>query len=184
MFDRLFWGSITDVRDGTSNTIAMAEGRLGQNQGMWDTSRRDPSYRVINAGDLLQSPVRGNARTFTASAVDIATIQTYYRNCLAMYDAGSGWDATNQSDEQGRFWTSATAFRAGYITTLVSPNAGPSCDNDASVTDIRIKEPSSYHPGGVNTLRADASVGFVSETIDQAIWISIGSMNGGETVQF
>ena len=32
------------------------------------------------------------------------------------------------------------------------------------------------------TLKADGSVGFVSETIDQAIWISAGTMNGGETV--
>jgi hypothetical protein len=183
MFDRLYWCRIANIQDGTSNTIAMAEGRLGTNAGMWDPTKRDPSYRVINTGDLVQSPVNGDARTFTASAVDIATIRTYYDNCLAMYDAGSGWDPANQSDEQGRFWTSATAFRAGYITTLVGPNAGPACDIDASVTNINVKEPSSYHPGGVNALRADASVGFVSETIDQAIWISVGTMSGGEPVQ-
>jgi len=180
MFDKEFWCSPADIRDGTSNTIAMAEARLGANAGMWDPTTIDPSYRVVTGANLTQSPQIGSAYTFTNSATDIATIKAYYANCVSMYKAGTGWDT--QSDEQGRYWTSGTAFRAPYITTLVGPNAGPSCDNDASVTDIRVKEPSSLHPGGVQVLKADASVAFVSQTIDQAIWIGAGTIKAGETV--
>ena len=181
LFERMVWYKIATVLDGTSNTIAMSEGRLGVNQGKWSTDRRDPLYRVINAGVLSQSPVMGSSASFTNSAVDIATINTYYNNCLSMYDAGSGWE--DQSDQQGRFWAASNAWWASYCTTLVGPNAGPGCDDDASVTIVRVKEPSSYHPGGVQTLLTDGSVTFISETIDQATWIALGTIKGGETVQ-
>jgi len=181
MFDRMFWCRIADIRDGTSNTIAMAEGRLGRNAGMWDPTKRDPRYRVVVGSALTQSPVIGHSRTFTGSAVDMARINAYLQQCLQMYDAGSGWGGEN--DRQGRFWVSARAFWGPHITTLVAPNAGPACDQDDSVTTIDLKEPSSYHPGGVQTLKADGSGTFVSETIGQAVWIAQGSMNGGETIR-
>jgi hypothetical protein len=180
MFDRLYWCRIANITDGTSNTIAMAEARLGRNQGMWDPTKRDPAYRVTGTGNLLQSPVVGSDRTFRNNPTDIATINAYYQNCLSMYDSGSGWH--DDSDQQGRFWVSGRAFWAPYCTTLVGPNAGPSCDNDTSVTTMDVKEPSSYHPGGVQVLKADGSAAFVSETIDQGIWISSGTINGGESV--
>jgi prepilin-type processing-associated H-X9-DG protein len=38
----------------------------------------------------------------------------------------------------------------------------------------------SRHPGGVNILKADGSVHFVSQNIDLAIWQKMGSISGGE----
>jgi prepilin-type N-terminal cleavage/methylation domain-containing protein len=181
MFDRLYWCKIAAIRDGTSNTIAMSECRLGQNQGMWDTKKRNPAYIIGNAGALTQSPQIGSANTFTSSATDIATIKTYYASCLAMYDAGT--TDYGEADQQGRFWVSARAVWAPYFTTLIGPNAGPGCNNDVSVTTVSVKEASSYHPGGAQTLKADGSVTFASETTDQATWISLGTINGGESVQ-
>jgi len=181
MFSRIFWCKMAAIRDGTSNTIAMSECLMGVNQGMWNVSRRDPSYIVTGTGDLLQpSPRIGNARTFTNRPADIAAINTYYANCLSMYDAGSGFNGN--SDQQGRFWVSGRAWWASYCTTLIGPNAGPACDNDTSPTDIRVKEASSQHPGGAQILKADGSVAFASETINQGTWIALGSINGGEAV--
>ena len=62
------------------------------------------------------------------------------------------------------------------------PNTPVICDNDTSVTEVRIKSASSYHPGGVQVLLADGSVRFASENIDQGIWISLGTKNDGETI--
>ena len=40
----------------------------------------------------------------------------------------------------------------------------------------------SRHPGGVNVLKADGSVRFVSQNIDLATWQAMGSISGGEIV--
>lgn len=41
---------------------------------------------------------------------------------------------------------------------------------------------SSFHPGGLQVTMADASVQFVSNTIDNATWRAMASKSGGETV--
>nr|WP_261342717.1 DUF1559 domain-containing protein [Aureliella helgolandensis] len=40
----------------------------------------------------------------------------------------------------------------------------------------------SYHTGGVQVARCDGSVNFVAESIDIAVWRSLGSRNGGESL--
>ena len=177
------WVRIADIRDGSSNTIAMAESKLGRNQGMWNPAKPDASYIVFNTGTrpAQPAPVIGHANTFTGRAADLAVINAYYQNCLTLYAAGTGF--IDASDEQGRFWVAGRSGWGGYITTLKGPNAGPSCQHNGDVTIVDVREPSSYHPGGAQTMRADGSVAFVSETIDQVTWIGMGSMNGGETVQ-
>lgn len=183
--DGAFWCTMAHIRDGSSNTIAMGECTIGRNQGMWPlgSSKRDSSYMVMGAGDLTQpAPVLGNARTFTTRQADLDAIRAYYQNCLAMYDAGTGYHGSY--DEQGRWWASSRTHQGIGMSTLIAPNAGPGCDNNgtSSVTEARVKEASSYHPGGAQTVRADGSAAFVSETINQAVWISLGSINGGETI--
>lgn len=181
VFDKNYFCRLGDILDGTSNTIAAAEAKIGRNQGMWNAaaSSRDESYRVV-VGSTLRHALAGNSAAFQNTAGYLTAINTYYNTCRGMYDSGSGWDT--QSDEQGRWWAWGGAFRGPYITTFVGPNAGPSCDNDASVTDIQVKEPSSFHPGGCLAVLADGSVRFVSETINQAIWIGAGSRAFGEAV--
>lgn len=82
---------------------------------------------------------------------------------------------------------------AGQFMTQFGPNStvadhtacadytdkpGP-CVNDTS--DASYVSARSKHPGGVNTLRCDGSVAFVSETIPLAAWKALGSSQGGET---
>ena len=159
----------------------MAERTLGRNQGMWPvgTSKRETGYMVYTGANLSHS-LGGDAYVFKALPAHIAVINTYYDNCLAMYDAGSGY--RGDSDEAGRWWGSSRTHQGTVVTTLVGPNAGPGCDNNTSVTEARVREPSSSHPGGANTLRVDGSVSFVSETVDQTTWISLGTTKGGETL--
>jgi prepilin-type processing-associated H-X9-DG protein len=40
----------------------------------------------------------------------------------------------------------------------------------------------SRHPGGVNVLKADGSVDFVSQNINLATWQAMGSISGGEVI--
>ncbi len=174
---------IRDITDGTSNTIAMGEAQIGLNRGRWQTGTglpRDPTYRVVT-GQRLQRANNRAGRRWTNSPAHIAAINTYYDNCLSMYDSGSGWHGS--SDEQGRFWAAGRVFWGPWMTTLIGPNAGPSCDNDNSVTDMSVKEASSHHTGGVNLVLGDGSVKFSSSNVDQRVWIAAGSISGQEPMQ-
>lgn len=171
---------VRDIIDGTSNTIMMAELQIGRNNGQWNPNQDPkPYYRVVT-GSGLERAANAAGRVWDSRQAHVDAINAYYQNCLSMYRSGSGWDG--QSDEQGREWAAGLCYRGPYHTTLVGPNAGPSCDRDASVTNIDLKEPSSYHTGGVTILLSDGSVKFVSENIDQQIWISAGTIAGGETL--
>ena len=170
------------ISDGTSNTIAMSELRIGLNKGKWQTGPgvpRDPSYGVTGI-PRVQWANNTAGRTWSNSPGHVALLQDAYNGCLAMYDAGSGWSGSY--DEQGRFWAAGRTFWGPYHTTLIKPNAGPACDYDTSVTNIDIKEPSSYHTGGVQAVLCDGSVRFISESLDQATWIAAGSINGSEAI--
>lgn len=56
--------------------------------------------------------------------------------------------------------------------------------DDPTVTNETMRELAfgSYHPGGCNAAMGDASVRFVAETIEIAIWRAAGSRKGKETV--
>lgn len=182
-FATLWWGSkIKDITDGTSNTLAGSEQQIGLNTGRWDRNQRPRSFwhRVV-IGGRLQRANNTNGRKWTNSQAHINRINAYYQNrCIARYDSGAGWNSA--SDEQGRNWASGRTFWGPWNTTLIGPNVGPSCDVDSSVTDMDIKEPSSHHPGGVHGLLADGSVRFISDSINQASWIALGSIAGDDEV--
>ena len=174
---------IRDITDGTSNTLCASELKIGRNTGQWDPTvrPREEWYRVVT-GSRLQRSNNDAGRVWRATPAHIQAIKQYYeQTCLAMFDSGSGWNGS--SDEQGRFWAAGRVYWGPYFTTLVKPNAGPSCDVDNSVTDIDVKEPSSYHPGGVQAAMCDGSVRFISETIDQANWIAAGSIDDGDQTE-
>lgn len=82
---------------------------------------------------------------------------------------------------------------AWYISTLynhvATPNwaAGRDCGIGASgVNDVpsehTVTTARSWHAGGVNVLLGDGSVKFTGDSIDQEVWRSVGSRNGGEVV--
>jgi len=57
-----------------------------------------------------------------------------------------------------------------------------STDSGAHGNSRGIYPARSPHPGGVNHLMADASVHFITETVDLQVYHGLGSRNGGEAV--
>ena len=162
-----------DVVDGTSNTIMMSEVKIGTNGGT-----RDDTWRVTDAGDLTST--LGYNRTFSDDQIDVDAINTYYDNCVSLWQTGA---SHGESDDVQRFWASGRSFFGPWFNTLLPPNPnGPHCDNDGSVTELRVKNTNSYHRGGVQVLMIDGAVTFVSENIDQRVWIGSGTMRGNEIV--
>jgi len=173
---------IRDITDGTSNTIAMGELRIGLNEGRWVAGvlPREPYYRVVQ-GSRFQHANNQRGRVWNPrDPSHVAAVKTYYQGCLDAYDAGTGWHGS--SDEQGRFWAVGRVYWGPWMTTFIGPNAGPSCDWDNSVTNMAMKEASSHHTGGAQIMLADGSVKFVSENIDQLVWMGAGTINRKEVL--
>lgn len=164
---------VSDVTDGTSNTIAMSEYKMGDNRGF---RQDDNKLRNSSAGNLT-SPI-GPSRQFSTNSQDIQAINSYYQSCVGSFSSLNN----GQDDFSNRFWASGRVFWGPWFNTLIPPNPdGPSCDADGSVTTMDVKSATSYHTGGVNTLMLDGSVHFVSENIDQRVWIASGSKDLDET---
>ena len=171
---------MADITDGTSNTIMMSE-RLKANF----------AAGPITAGQVLH--VRG-------TKLGVSGILTAPNACLLETD-GRYFTAGQAKGKAGSRWMDGQPDWVGF-TTVLPPN-GPSCNEgtDASGDSASLViPPSSLHPGGVNCLLADASVHFISETIDTGnlgataptntstvaspygVWGRLGSKDGGEPV--
>jgi prepilin-type N-terminal cleavage/methylation domain-containing protein/prepilin-type processing-associated H-X9-DG protein len=174
MFAQSVTVKISQVTDGTSNTIAMSE-RARAN---FDIGKMTPA--MVKQG------------TVTA----MSGIITNPGSCLATV---SGLYYTNPSLVKGRFgtlWTDGQAERVAF-TTVLPPN-GPSCvidGNTAADSPSGVYAPSSNHPGGVNGVMVDGSVRFINDAINTGnvglgtvttgpspygVWGAMGSKDGGE----
>jgi len=175
---------IADVTDGTSNTIAFGEWRMGD--------FNSAQLSLQDAIDILQNSVGafGSWNSVQTSSMPSATMPvftTFLQTCqglaLPSIQGGSNWK-TNKS-LLGRDWNQAM-FGHTLGTTLLAPNpAYYNCNMESWGGDFDapgMYNLSSYHPGGANAAFADGSVRFLkSSTALTVIW-SLGSKAGGEVI--
>jgi prepilin-type processing-associated H-X9-DG protein len=151
---------IGDVRDGLSNTLAMSE----------------------RAAKPATREVKGN--TAWGSTYDPAVCRSYVvGNEYAAAVKLTTWSA-------GSLWSMGHPHWNAFVT-VIPPN-GPSCSgyNDDNLSFASgIFTASSRHPGGVNVVRGDGSVEFVSQTIDAmggasgyGVWGALGTRSNNEAV--
>jgi prepilin-type N-terminal cleavage/methylation domain-containing protein len=161
--------SIRDVRDGTSNTIALTERRLG-NFEVWH--------------DI--------ANVVVADAGDTATVQQWYETCwaTALQYNGKRYNDTgvtlrndpNQYRAPGQRWHHGEPNWAG-MTTIVPPN-GPSCQRrNGNARSWGVWTASSRHPNIVNVTMVDGSTREIPNSIDLATWWALGTRSRGETLK-
>ena len=94
-------------------------------------------------------------------------------------------------DNRGRYWCSHQG--AVLFSTLYPPNT-PVADRHLYLIDTPPQAPGvidtanlhlslrSYHPGGVNVAMADGSGRFVSNFVDAAVFLGLGTCSGGEVI--
>jgi prepilin-type N-terminal cleavage/methylation domain-containing protein len=94
-------------------------------------------------------------------------------------------------------WVDARIHQTGFTTTF-SPNTfvpfvsgTRTYDIDfnsmregrsATIPTYAVVTSRSYHTGGVNALRMDGSIQFVSSSIERTVWQSLGTRSGGEVI--
>lgn len=153
-----------DIRDGTSNTIAMSESRIGNRQ-KWE--------------DIANVAVNVNPG-------DNATVLQWYNACWATANLENGkiYNPTGVTIHTGAYrgtrWADGRPYFSGF-TTIVPPN-GPSCTIVDGDWERGAFAASSRHPSIVNVLLADGSVRQASNNIDVATWWALGTRNNSEVL--
>lgn len=145
-----------DMLDGSSNTLAVSESLLG----VAGSQNRDPrfAYRF----------------TFAAPLTDAAC------------SAAPTW---NYTDPRGFSWANGE-YRNGLYNHYYPPNADTAdCISPflgggfpTIYTPFGWKTARSNHSSGVNALRADGSMVFISDTIDSVTWGALATRSGSEVI--
>ncbi|HEY8503586.1 MAG TPA: DUF1559 domain-containing protein, partial [Gemmataceae bacterium] len=153
---------ITDVIDGSSNTVAFSESLLGEGE--------------------------ENSPTMPAGATEQTAYAFLYSGSLS--DAGcqtpSAWNVSNR---RGFQWVSGE-YRCSSYNHYYPPNSPlpdcfsyiPSGPPERLFTAIGWRAARSRHTGGVNVAMGDGSVRYVAETIPTDTWRALSTRAGGEVI--
>lgn len=146
----------SEFADGLSNTAFFSERVLGDFSMAKYTPFRDVFAR--------SSPVYG-----TAEAA---------RRCR---DEAS-WTPPSEFSYSGSNWLFGGWLHSWYNHVLLPNSSIPDCGDGPGHTDGGrvVMSARSMHPGGVHVSAADASVRFVSASIDETAWKAFGTRNSGE----
>jgi prepilin-type N-terminal cleavage/methylation domain-containing protein/prepilin-type processing-associated H-X9-DG protein len=171
--------AIRDIQDGTSNTIAFGEWKMG-----------DFNVNKLSIQDGINIPSPGFAGGWNSNLTGImpdagmTSFQTFLNACAGAAKGSVGSWRTNKS-RIGYTWIQGM-FGNAFGNTLLPPNPPyPNCQVEPWGGDMDapgIWGLSSYHPGGANIAMADGSVRFLKSTTAWPVIWALGSRAGGEVI--
>jgi len=154
---------LTDIKDGTSNTIGISERLLGE----------------------------GGERTTLGSRAEIKPQTMYVNPGAETNDANcDGTLRINFSQRRMYTWVAGEP-RCTMYNHYYPPNdpVHPDCVANFSGTDPDLRSTGhglstarSRHPGGVNVGMCDGSGRFVSDTITMTVWRALATRSGGDVI--
>jgi prepilin-type processing-associated H-X9-DG protein len=171
---------VRDIRDGTSNTIAIGEFVIGD----FNSSKISVPGDVGDAPGTLPNGITRNTQTVNmpyGATAGAGNIKTWLVSCKTTLGTAS----TNKSF-QGDTWAFGV-FGHALGNFVLGPNpAFPNClDQTSSASDFDrpgVFSASSRHSGGTNVGMCDGSVRFLKESVSlQTVW-SLASRDQGEVI--
>jgi prepilin-type N-terminal cleavage/methylation domain-containing protein/prepilin-type processing-associated H-X9-DG protein len=168
---------VQNVTDGTSNTIAFGEFRIGD----FNNSKITIPSDVADASSSAPAGVARNAQTMIApfGTADGSNLLAWLQSCAASLP-------TLHRSFVGDTWAFGIMGRGlGNFVTAPNPKT-PNCLDYTGQGDLDsapiVVGPSSYHPGGANVGLCDGSVRFLKDSTNlRTIW-ALGSINQGEVI--
>ncbi len=169
---------IRDIRDGTSNTIAFGEWRIGDGNSNFITIPND----IVFIGSLPAGTARNNGTLSMPNPTLVASFPAWLQSCAT----GLTVDRVNHTSALGEAWIfDITGVSFGNVLLPPNPKT-PNCDS-STVASNTLQNPgmwglASHHSGGANVLICDGSVKFLKDSISQPTLWALGSISQGEIV--
>ena len=171
---------LRNITDGSSNTIAFGEWRIGDG----NISMITPASDIVDIGTLPAGVKRNTPTMSWPNTILMQNLLPWLNQCSTAISQSA--DRTNHTSTLGEnWWSGLYGYTMGDV--LLGPNPPwPNC-SFASQHNNTLAEPgligsSSFHPGGANFLFADGSVHFLKNSINQITICSLGSRAGGEVI--
>jgi prepilin-type N-terminal cleavage/methylation domain-containing protein/prepilin-type processing-associated H-X9-DG protein len=171
--------SIANVSDGTSNTIAFGEWKIGDG----NTAANSIPSDVAFVGQYPAGVTR-NTPQMEMPAMSATAFRQWVTQCATSFATAP---RENQSSDLGADWSFAmNSFTLG--SCLLAPNPPyPNCSTNADKTNAGFGSPgmftlSSFHAGGANVLMADGSVHFLKNSTSLTTVWALGSIAQGEVI--
>jgi prepilin-type N-terminal cleavage/methylation domain-containing protein/prepilin-type processing-associated H-X9-DG protein len=162
------------ITDGTSNSIAFGEFKVGDGSGLKVTVPTD----IVFAGTYPNGVTR-NTNTMEMAVGGTATLQWLQTTCVLNQNV----DSTNHSFYEGGCWAGGlNSYTLGSMILAPNPKVFNCITNTVGggLEFPAVIGLSSYHPGGANVLLCDGSVRFLKDsTAVPTIW-ALGSIAQGE----
>ena len=165
---------LSDVRDGLTYTVAMAERRIGDynvNLDIGNVAFDGYLPRPDNDFELAREECLKTVRTQTGGYA------VKYNPNVRVIGVYGGL----LRDRPGERWADGRPYYAGF-NTIVNPN-GPSCAEGNGDFYNGVYTASSRHEGLINVVMGDGSVRKIQNLVDMKVWKAMGTRAGSETYQ-
>ncbi len=178
--------SISNVTDGTSNTVAFSEGLVGDNSN-WTNLRDGMAAGTTSAANDYYAWPSGPGSAHPGN-YDANTVPALVTQDLQMC---TQWFNTKQNpawQDKGWKWSNGSPGLT-IFNTIVPPNAQAypwsgcrySCGG-CGIDYANYVNANSNHPGGCNVGFCDGSVKFIKSSIAMPTWWALGTKDYGDVV--
>ena len=150
-------------------------GCFGVDGGIDETITKRRAIFKLNQARSVADVIDGTSNTAAISEIISGPNGTQDSRGMWWYDLGSSYEHKYNPNSRADANISYASSLGYCVTDKVY------CDYSATEWAKICFAAGSYHPGGVNVGLADGSIRFVNDTINNAVWQNLASIDGNET---